>query len=203
MKPYLYLCLGTLCLSLTGCISFTPAGPIGPPEHKAAQTQPRAAMISDVVISDTQINNDLRVTLSHQFTEQLARRIEQGEYFKQVLSFPAKLGDDDVTLKFDFSSLKAKRTPHPAYVPGALLTLTVWIWANGPIYVDKYDLAGELSIADAQGKLLAQSHKVIKREQNIGLWDDDYITMTLGSDQVNELVEQLIQDSTQKLANNG
>lgn len=199
MKLSLYLCLSTLCLSLTGCISFTPAGPIGLADQLAPQTQPRAAMIDDVVISDMQINNDLRVTLSHQFTEQLSNRIEQGEYFKQVLSFPAKLGEDDVMLKFNFSSLKGKRTPHPAYFPGALLTLTVWIWVNGPIYVDKYDLAGQLSITDAHGKVLTDSKRVIKRDENIGLWDDDYFTTTLGSAQVNELVEQLIKDSTEKL----
>ncbi|MFI8479528.1 hypothetical protein ACIGCM_03060 [Pseudomonas sp. NPDC078700] len=200
MKLAHYLCLSTLCLTLTGCISFTPAGPIGLSDQLAPKTLPRAAMIDDVVISDMQINNDLRITLSRQFTEQLSNRIEQGEYFKQVLSFPAKLGEDDVMLKFNFSSLKGKRTPHPAYFPGALLTLTVWIWVNGPIYVDKYDLAGELSITDAQGKVLTDSKKVIKRDENIGAWDDDYFTTTLGSVQVNELVEQLIQDSTEQLA---
>ncbi len=105
-------------------------------------------------------------------------------------------------LKLNFSSLKGKRTPHPGYFPGALLTLTVWIWANGPIYVDKYDLVGELSFEDAQGKVLASSSKTLKLDQNTGFWDDDYYNMSLGAKQLNELVEQLLQDSYQQLARN-
>ena len=76
----------------------------------------------------------------------------------------------------------------------------MWIWVNGPIYVDKYDLAGELSITDAQGKLLASSRQQVKLDQNTGLWDNDYFNMSLGSDQLNQLVEQLLQDSTRQLA---
>ncbi len=202
MKPLHYLAAALLSLSLTGCISFTPAGPIGDSAQKASTTQPRAAMIDDVVISDTSVDAELRKTLSTQFTAQMSRRVEHGEYFQQIISFPTKLGEQDVLLKLNFSSLKGKRTPHPGYFPGALLTLTVWIWANGPIYVDKYDLVGELSFEDAQGKVLASSSKTLKLDQNTGFLDDDYYNMSLGANQLNELVEQLLQDSYQQLARN-
>lgn len=200
MKKLLYL--GTLCLlfTLTGCVSMVPSGPIGDPAQKATFTQPRAAMIDDVVITDTKVREALRKTLSAQFTAQLARRVERGEYFQEVISFPATLGKSDVALKFTFTSLKARRTPHPAYFPGALLTLTVWIWVNGPIYVDKYDLAGNLQITDAQGRLLSSSEQAVKLNQNTGLWDNDYFNPSLGADQLNQLVEQLLQDATGKLA---
>ncbi|UCJ16049.1 hypothetical protein K5Q02_19880 [Pseudomonas sp. MM211] len=200
MKKLLYLCTISLLLTLTGCVSFVPAGPIGDPAQKATITQPRAAMIDDVVITDSKVKDALRKTLSAQFTEQLARRVERGEYFEEVISFPATLGEQDVGLKFTFTSLKAKRTPHPAYFPGALLTLTVWIWVNGPIYVDKYDLAGNLQIVDAHGKLLSSSEQAVKLNQNTGLWDNDYFNTSLGADQLNQLVEQLLQDATRKLA---
>lgn len=200
MKKLLYLCTVSLLLTLTGCVSFVPAGPIGDPAQKAQTTQPRAAMVEDVVITDAKVRDALRKTLSAQFTEQLSRRVERGEYFEEVISFPATLDEKDVALKFTFSSLKAKRTPHPAYFPGALLTLTVWIWVNGPIYVDKYDIAGDLQIVDAHGKLLSSSEQAVKLNQNTGLWDNDYFNTSLGADQLNQLVEQLLQDATRKLA---
>lgn len=200
MKKLLCLCTVFLSLTLTGCVSFIPAGPIGDPAQKAQSTQPRAAMVEDVVITDSKVNDARRKTLSAQFTEQLARRVERGEYFEEVISFPATLGEQDVALKFTFTSLKAKRTPHPAYFPGALLTLTVWIWVNGPIYVDKYDVAGNLQIVDAHGKLLSSSEQAVKLNQNTGLWDNDYFNTSLGADQLNQLVEQLLQDATRKLA---
>ncbi|MFP6849174.1 MAG: hypothetical protein VCA57_10750 [Pseudomonas sp.] len=200
MKTLHYLAAALLSLSLTGCVSFIPAGPIGDPKQPASFTQPRAVMVDDVQITDNKVNENLRKTLSSQFTEQLNNRIERGEYFTNVISFPAKLGEQDVRLQLNLTSLKGKRTPHPAYFPGALLTLTVWIWVNGPIYVDKYDLAGDLSITDAQGKLLARSHQQVKLDQNTGLWDNDYFNMSLGSDQLNQLIEELLQDSTRQLA---
>lgn len=200
MKTLQYLVAGLLGLTLTGCVSFTPAGPIGDPEQHATVTQPHAAMIEDVVISDSTLKENLRKNLSTQFTEQLAKRVERGEYFQRVISFPATLGEDDVVLKFNFTSLKGKRTPHPAYFPGALVTLTIWIWVNGPIYVDKYDLAGELAIEDSEGKVLASSRQTIMLKQNTGLWDNDYFNLSLGSDQLNQLVEHLLHDSTRQLA---
>lgn len=200
MKTLNYLVAGLLSLTLTGCVSFTPAGPIGDPEEKAAITQPHAAMIDDVVISDSSIEANLRNKLSSQFTDQLSKRVERGEYFKQVISFPATLGEQDVALKFNFTSLKGKRTPHPGYFPGALLTLTMWIWVNGPVYVDKYDVAGELTVENINGTVLASSRKEIKLNQNTGIWDNDYFNLSLGADQVNQLVEQLLQDSNRQLA---
>ena len=200
MKTLHYLIAGLLGLTLHGCVSFNPAGPIGDPERTAAVTQPRAAMLADVVVSDPGMDADERHNLARQFTQQLNHRVEKGAYFEQVISFPAKLGEQDVLLKFDFSQLQGKRTPHPAYFPGALLTLTVWIWVNGPIYVDRYDLTGQLSIEDAHGALLASSRKTIAVEQNTGLWDADYMNAALGAAQLNQLVEQLLQDSSTQLS---
>ncbi len=146
------LAAGLLSLVLTGCVSFTPSGPIGLPERIVEQSIPAGAMVKDVVISDPRLNENQRRNISNVLTTQIAQHVERGEYFERVISFPAKLGEQDIELQFEFSSLKGKRTPHPGYFPGALLTLTVWIWVNGPIYVDKYDLAAELTIRDATGK---------------------------------------------------
>jgi hypothetical protein len=200
MKTLHYVAAALLSLSLTGCVSFNPAGPISEPAQKANTPRQQAVMVDEVVVSDGSINAEVRKNLGSQFTAQLNKRLESGEYFREVISFPATLGEEDVLLKLEFSSLKGKRTPHPAYFPGAILTLTGWIWFNGPIYVDKYDLVGALSFQDSQGKTLASSQKTLHLDQNTGLWDDDYFNLALGSTQLNELVEQLLQDSLQQLA---
>ncbi len=93
-------------------------------------------MIKDVKVTDTRIDENTRRNIGNQLTAQISQHIEKGEYFKRVISFPAKLNERDVQLQFDFSSLKGKRTPHPGYFPGALLTLTIWIWVNGRYFFD-------------------------------------------------------------------
>ncbi|MDG9925276.1 MULTISPECIES: hypothetical protein [unclassified Pseudomonas] len=201
MKTLHYVAAALLSLSLTGCVSFNPAGPIGEPAHKASTPRQQAVMVDEVVVSDSSIDAEVRKNLGSQFTAQLNKRIERGEYFREVISFPATLGEQDALLKLEFNSLKGKRTPHPGYFPGAILTLTGWIWFNGPIYVDKYDLTGTLTFEDAQGRTLASSQKTLQRKQNTGLWDDDYFNLALGATQLNELVEDLLQDSLQQLAN--
>jgi hypothetical protein len=200
MNKLNYLVAGLLSLALTGCVSFTPSGPIGLPAQVVEHSVPAGAMLNDVEVSDSRLNETQRRNISNALTAQIAQHVERGEYFERMISFPAKLDDQDVQLQFNFTSLKGKRTPHPGYFPGALLTLTVWIWVNGPIYVDKYDLAAELQIIDAAGKQLALSQKTLVRNQNTGLWDYDYFNTSLGSRQLTELVEQLLQDGTRQLA---
>lgn len=42
MTPFKYLVAGLLSLALTGCVSFTPTGPIGLPSQAMAQSVPVA-----------------------------------------------------------------------------------------------------------------------------------------------------------------
>jgi hypothetical protein len=179
MKRMQYLVAGLLSLALTGCVSFTPTGPISMPTQVIEQPIP--------------------AQVSQQLASQLAKHLESGEYFQRMISFPATLDKQDVELHFTFTSLYGKRTPHPAYFPGALLTVTMWIWFNGPIYVDKYDLAAELAINDSTGKQVALSRKNINLKQNTGLWDADYFNTQLGAKQLTQLVEDLLKDGTQQL----
>lgn len=194
-----FLAAVLLSLALTGCVSFTPSGPIGLPTHAVEHSIPAGAMLKDVEVSDPHLNETQRKNISSALTAQIAQHVERGEYFERMIVFPAKLGEQDVHLQFNFTSLKGKRTTHPGYFPGALLTLTVWIWVNGPIYVDKYDLAAELQIIDAAGKQLALSQKTLVRNENTGLWDRDYFNTALGARQLTQLVEELLQDGTRQL----
>ena len=79
------------------------------------------------------------------------------------------------------------------------MTATIWIWANGPIYIDKYDLAGTLSITDVQGKPLASSQSRLKSSQSVSYWSQDYLNSALGAKQLNQLIGDLLTDSLKQL----
>nr|WP_218173043.1 hypothetical protein [Pseudomonas veronii] len=185
---------------MTGCVSYTVTGPIGAPLHPAAVTSPRSAQVADVTVSAADINDANKTAISRSLTAQLNQYVSTAGYFKQVTEYPVRLGEQDVLLKFNMTSLKGHRGIHPGYVPGALLTLTVWIWVNGPIYVDTFDVAGDLVIVDRDGKELASAKHEVKFERNVGLYGREYWAPTMGAKQLNELVAQLLDTATAKLA---
>lgn len=186
-------------LSMTGCVSYNVTGPVGAPLHPAPVTSPRTAQLADVVVSAPGINEATRTAISRSLTSQLNQYVKSGAYFNQVSEYPTRLGENDVVLKFNLTSLKGHRGPHPGYFPGALLTLTVWIWVNGPIYVDTFDLAGDLVIVDRDGKELASTKQQVKFERNVGLYRREYWAPTMGAKQLTELVAQLLDSATARL----
>ena len=167
-------------LSMTGCVSYTVTGPIGAPLHPAAVTSPRSAQVADVTVSVADVNDANKTAISRSLTAQLNQYVSTAGYFKQVTEYPVRLGEQDVSLKFNMTSLKGHRGIHPGYVPGALLTLTVWIWVNGPIYVDTFDVAGDLVIVDRDGKQLASAKHEVKFERNVGLYGREYWAPKIG-----------------------
>jgi hypothetical protein len=194
------LMLLALSISLTGCISFTPTGPIGDPVVAAKSTSLRSAQIADVVVSSPDLKDEQRQNISRQLTAQISRYVEKGGYYKEVIAFPARMGEQDVQLKFNFTSLKGKRTVHPAYVPGALLTLTIWIWVNGPIYVDNYDLAGELTVEDSKGNVLATAVEQVHEKHNRGLYNGEYWAPSLGRFQLRDMIAKLLDKTAAQLS---
>jgi hypothetical protein len=187
-------------LSMTGCVSYTVTGPVGAPQHPAPISSPRTAQIADVAVTAPDVNDANRTAISRSLTAQLNQYVQTGGYFKQITEYPTRLGENDVLLKFDMTSLKGHRGVHPAYVPGALLTLTLWIWVNGPINVDSYDVAGNLTIVDRDGKELAAAKEEIKLERNVGLYGREYWAPTMGAKELNQLVAQLLDNATARLA---
>lgn len=186
-------------LLMTGCVSYNVTGPVGAPPHQTPVTSPRTAQLADVVVSAPGIDEATRTAISRSLTSQLNQYVKAGAYFNQVSEYPTRLGENDVVLKFNMTSLKGHRGPHPGYFPGALLTLTIWIWVNGPIYVDSFDLAGDLVVVDRDGKELASSKQQLKLERNVGLYGREYWAPTMGAKQLTELVSQLLDTATARL----
>lgn len=188
-------------LSMGGCVSFPVSGPVNAPVHPSTITSPRTAQLADVTVSAPGLNPATRESISRSLTEELDRYVDRAGYFKSVSQFPTRLGEQDVLLKFDMTSLKGRRAPHPGYFPGALLTLTLWIWVNGPIYVDSFDLAGDLVIVDRDGVELARAQDQITFKHNVGLYGSDYWSPTImGGKQLSQLVGELLDSATVQLA---
>ena len=187
-------------LSMTGCVSYTVTGPIATPLHPVSVSSPRSAQIADVTVSAADVNEANKAAISSSLTAQITQYVRTAGYFKQVTEYPVRLGEQDVSLKFNMTSLKGHRAPHPAYVPGALLTLTIWIWVNGPIYVDSFDVAGDLVIVERNGKELATAKDTITFEHNVGLYSGQYWAPSMGGQQLTKLVAQLLDTATAKLA---
>ena len=200
LKTLLKIAAVVATLSMTGCVSYTVTGPVGAPQHPAPLSSPRTAQIADVAVTAPDVNEATRTAISRSLTTQLNQYVQTGGYFKQVTEYPTRLGENDVLLKFNMTSLKGHRGVHPGYVPGALLTLTVWIWVNGPIYVDSFDVAGNLVIVDRDGKELAAAKEEVKLERNVGLYGREYWAPTMGAQQMNQLVAQLLDSATARLA---
>lgn len=187
-------------LSMTGCVSYTVSGPIGAPLHPAPTSSPRTAQLAEVTVKAADVNDANKTAIGRSLTVQLEQYVRSAGYFKQVTEFPVRLGEQDVTLKFNMTSLKGHRAPHPGYFPGALLTLTIWIWVNGPIYVDSFDVAGDLVIVDRNGKELAKAKESITFEHNVGLYSGEYWAPSMGGQQLTKLVTQLLDTATAELA---
>ncbi|WP_150782778.1 hypothetical protein [Pseudomonas fluorescens] len=185
---------------MTGCVSYNVKGPLEAPLHLATISSPRTAQIADVAISAPGMDEATKTAISRSLTAQLNQYTLAGGYFKQVSEYPTRLGENDVLLKFNMTSLKGHRAPHPGYLPGALLTLTLWIWVNGPIYVDSFDVAGDLVIVDRDGKELASTKDQVKLERNVGIYGREYWAPTMGAKQLSELISKLLDTATTHLA---
>jgi len=120
-----------------------------------------------VTVSVADVNDANKTAISRSLTAQLNQYVSTAGYFKQVTEYPVRLGEQDVSLKFNMTSLKGHRGIHPGYVPGALLTLTVWIWVNGPIYVDTFDVAGGI-VGKGRGRFVSPVQPLLAGEHRQG-----------------------------------
>lgn len=185
---------------LVGCITFHPNGPVHPPAKFIEHPSDRSALVETVTISDKDMDQKERMVAAKNLTMELEKYITRAGYFKSLLTFPTKQGDRDVRLKFEFTRLYSRRSPHPGYFPGALITATLWIWFNGPIVQDTTEFAGKLIIEDNQGRRLAKSEKKVGSSHGVGMWDPGYMggIQDVGRD-LTELVKQLLDSSVSQI----
>ena len=110
MKSSHCLCVALFSLLLTGCVSFTPTGPLGDPVHKAATPLAQAALIEQVSVTDSSLDATRQQDIGKQLTAQLNHYVERGEFAEQTVFVvtnnpPTKRkGDDEINRKGHFAS---------------------------------------------------------------------------------------------------
>ena len=173
-RAALVLCLASLSASL-GCVSVPPGSALEP--ARPAQVRlPSGAWLAPATITDPAAVQ--RREIEQSLTLSIATYVEDAKYFSRVNRLPGNPRPDEYVLYFDFSRYQMERTPHPAYFPLAILTLTIYIWVGGPIYVDKSTLAGELVVKAVSGATLVQVSDSFADQHDVSFNSPDYLFPT-------------------------
>jgi hypothetical protein len=185
------LVLGVALASLSGCVSIRAGTGLDDP-HPARATIGSRAWVHRVAIQDPEA--DASEKTEDALTLNLEKFLSDGRYFEDVALAPGRMAEDDVALRFTFSRYRQTRSVHPAYFPGALLTLTLYIWFGGPIGKDSSDLEGHLVVEDAAGELIAEGHSSLEDSHNVSFWSDDY-ALPSGVPERTRFIQQLVDDA--------
>jgi hypothetical protein len=159
-----------LCvIVLSGCATLPPGTGLKNGERVDGQI-PRKAWVASVKIWDVSVKD--RWVVEDSLRANIAVFLQESGYFLETSTLPGKVGPEDILLDFRFPRFRQERSVHPAYFPGALITLTFYIWFGGPVSVDKYELSGVLSVKDGTGRLLVESTAQIEEKQNISIYSN-------------------------------
>jgi len=181
------------CLFLVGCVSYPQGVGLEPASAKHIHTKKNIWLKPAVI--DAWKNSEDKNTAETSMTLSLQKFLEETGSFEQVSVLPGKIADRDHVLNFRFKNFSVSRSAHPAYFPAAILTLTFYIWFNGPIYIDTININADLYVTDLAGKPVAEFSENINKEINVGFSDPEYY-MPSGIRQrtavVNGLVDQYL-----------
>ncbi len=156
---------------------------------------PGGAWLAPATITDP--DSVQRREIEQSLTLSIATYVEEAKYFSRVNRLPGTPRPDEYVLRFEFSRYRMERTPHPAYFPLAILTLTIYIWVGGPIYVDESTLTGELVVTDVSGKTLVQVSDSFADQHDVSFNSPDYMFptgMTARTTLVRTLLDRAVQD---------
>lgn len=167
------LFFSTIALLLTGCITM-PQGTSLNDAEPAARTVQQSVWLKPAIIQDRKARISNPIDAENTLTTSIATYARDSRRFSSVQVLPGNTRDGDHVLAFSFSDYRLQRQPHPAYFPVAILTATLYIWFNGPIYNDKSDVYGTLQVYDTRDNLLATFNKGYTGKKSVGLWSGNY-----------------------------
>ena len=131
----------------------------------------RKAWLARVEVHDASVQSAIEDNL----TANLLEYLREGNHFRDVDLLTGKIGADDLVLRFRFDRYRQTRSPHPAYFPAAIATLTLYIWFGGPIFTDSSDLSGSLSVENASGSSMVKVEAQINEDRNVSIWSQEYV----------------------------
>lgn len=160
------LCLSVLC----GCATVPQGTDFSTPE-RVSTTSPQSVAVKPVTVSDkTFVSWNANQTESQPLTLSLINYLRDSQQFSAVRLPHQSLSKDDQVLSLSFDTFNVHRRPYGGYFPFALLTLTGYIWFGGTTHIDESNVAGQLQVHDAQGKLLHSYQTRQYGERSISLY---------------------------------
>ncbi len=158
-----------------------------------SNTIEKNAWLSKVNISDSSIAYP--DTVQESFSINLLEYLEERKYFKNVNILPGNLKEGDIVLFFDFDHFQQERSVHPAYIPGAILTLGLYIIFGGPMFTDSSNFSGTIKIENYNGHQISNAEAEYRDENNLSIWTVSTAipnAIELRTQIVNELLEKAI-----------
>ena len=135
-------------------------------------------------------------------TLQIREFLEDGRYFDKVRILPGKPADGDLVLRFRFEHFNQTRDVHPAYFPLALLTLALYPYFGGPVFVDTSHLEGELRVATSDGRELAAVTAKEENSYSVSIYSSHYALPT-GIEPRTAAVQDLVDRAMEELHKRG
>lgn len=159
-----------LISSLSGCVSMPHgAGLESPSPHGDRYRQ--TVWLRPVEVADPDYPAADRDRTGRALTMSFRRYLEALEACHVAGILPAARAEGDHELALRFHRLRIERKPYPAYFPLAIATLTLYIWANGTMVVDRSDVAAELVVYDREGVEVARFESAVSSERHLGYYD--------------------------------
>ncbi|MGH0029690.1 MAG: hypothetical protein ACQGVC_07860 [Myxococcota bacterium] len=176
-----------------GCASLPPGVGLG--KGTPAPERVDARVWVDLIEID-----DERATrqTSEALTLQLSRYIEERRYFRDVRVAPGNAKPEDLVLSIELDRYFAQRSVHPAYFPGAFLTLTLWIWFGGPIFTDSAEFTGVAEIRSPSGELLASGKAELSDRHSVSFWSPNY-AIPSATEERTSFFRELLDDAVSNL----
>lgn len=182
---------------LTACMVMPAGSGFNAPQSGAVSVN-RTTWLGSVRITDENIRADDRQILEESLRGNISDYIAGSGIFAALNTPPGRPATDDLVLDFEYSRYQQKRSPHPAYFPAAILTLTMYIWAGGPIFKDSTNLTETLTVKDGAGTVLGAFAGSRQSLSNVGLWDKEYV-LPSGIDARTSLMEELLEKAKQNI----
>ena len=179
------------------CVSVPPSVQLSTPRRVSVK-DPRVAWVAPVTFADPEMEETVR---ADGLTLSIVRYLRQSGRFADADTLSDARSPGDLVLHWTFIRYRQSRSVHPAYVPCAVLTLTLYIFFNGPVGIDETDLAASLTIEDGQGRELAHAEEEVSAKHSFGVWSDRF-ALPSGIEGRTALVEALLARCVDTLAEN-
>lgn len=128
------------------------------------------------------------------FKANLKRELSKEKYFNSVDYYNEPLDKEAYILDIQFIKSYEDISVHPMYFPGAILTLTLYIWFGGPIVSNAVEDNLIVSVYNPKGQMQSQIKKELKYQENENFYSlfKDY------KDRRSELLFTSIKEAFQK-----